>query len=83
MDAEEDERIVPKTKTPELFNLVDENKKIIIDDLKEAVSIPSISNTPEHSEDVLKMVTIIMIIMNKKEDFMILMNSMLIAKILC
>lgn len=57
LDFGDDDRISPKIKIPELFSLVDKNKKTIIDDLRDAVSIPSVSNDPTHFNDVLKMVT--------------------------
>ncbi|XP_058791314.1 cytosolic non-specific dipeptidase-like [Phymastichus coffea] len=55
MDLDEEERISPKTKLPELFKLVDKNQKKFIEILKEAVSIASISNCVAHREDVIKM----------------------------
>lgn len=55
MDRDE-ERQIFRSKIPELFKLVDQNKEKLIDSLKEPVSIPSVSNDPDHSEDILKMV---------------------------
>jgi hypothetical protein len=60
MEYEDDERILSTTKLPELFSKVDENQTIFLDLLKDAVSIPSISNDPDHFEDILKMVMIFM-----------------------
>ncbi|XP_008209072.1 cytosolic non-specific dipeptidase-like isoform X1 [Nasonia vitripennis] len=55
LNLEDDDRIAPKTKIPELFNLIDKNKKALLDDLRDAVSIPSVSTDPTHFSDVLKM----------------------------
>ena len=55
MDSDDD-RVSPKIKIPVLFSSIGENKKNFINDLKEAVSIPSISKAPEHADDILKMV---------------------------
>lgn len=54
----DDDREIPKAKIPELFKLVDQNKEKLIDSLKGPVSIPSVSNDPDHSGDILKMVCI-------------------------
>lgn len=60
LNLEDDDRIAPKTKIPELFNFIDKNEKEFINDLRDAVSIPSISTDPTHFKDVLKMVMFVL-----------------------
>lgn len=57
-DMAEDESIeeLPKSKLSELYKMVDENKSKLIDVLKTAVAIPSVSHETKHIPDILKMV---------------------------
>ncbi|KAJ8682028.1 hypothetical protein QAD02_017820 [Eretmocerus hayati] len=52
---DDDEREAPKAQLPELFKLVDEKKKDFIQSLRESVSISSIADDPCHIDDIMKM----------------------------
>ena len=57
--ASKDCKEKPKSKLPELFQLVDKHAEKFTNNLKEAVSIPSRSADSNHRKDVLKMVNCI------------------------
>lgn len=46
-----------KAKLADLFKLVDQEKRNLVQLLKDAVSIPSIAHEPEHFPDIIEMVS--------------------------
>lgn len=50
------DRMVLKSKTYNIFRYIDSNKEKFIKNLRDAVSIPSVSGQPERRDDVITMV---------------------------
>lgn len=50
-----DKENLPRLKLPKLYEYVDKNRTTMIDTLREAVAIPSLSRE-EHFSDIIKMV---------------------------